>query len=115
MDLILIGFTVAAWLVHSLIAAGYSKLYDSTKSVGFRITHAAEIFTTLLITMTIYKTLTEPTISIISAIATVLGTLVILDGTSFAFANKLRQRFNVLHFIYAYTAITIAVVLAMQL
>ena len=112
MDITLVGFVVIAWIIHSVLAGAYSKLFSSTRSASFRLTHAAEIFLTVFLTIFIYKQGTEPTISSLSAVITVLSTLAVLDGVSMVTFKKLRERFDIGHFALAYTATTFAVLLA---
>lgn len=113
MDVVLIGFTLAAWIVHSTVAGLYSKKFASTKKAPFRLVHATEIFITVLITMLLYTQFTDPSISVGAALITVLGTLAVLDGISIAAVQKLRDQFDIGHFIFAYSAVALAITVVM--
>lgn len=107
----LVGFTLVAWLIHSLAAAGYSRFFQSTKSMQFRAVHAIEIFVTVTVMLLIYKAVRPEDVATIQTLLTVLGTLVVLDGASLVISKKLRKQFDIGHFAFAYLVIASATVL----
>jgi hypothetical protein len=110
MDFVLIGFTFWAWLIHSIVAWFYSKKFESTKHKNFRITHALEIFITVSVMVLIYSKVADSVASVPEAILTVLGTLIVLDLASLILFDKLREKFDIRHFLMAYGAVVLAVV-----
>lgn len=114
MSIILVAYTLVAWLAHSAMVGLYSKLFESTTSIAFRATHMLEIFITVVIMITLYKATVDSPVSATAAVLTVLVTLFILDGTVLALFETLRQKFDIGHFILAYLATILAVVLALK-
>lgn len=106
--LALSGCTALAWLFHLALASAYMRLFTSAKTAAFRITHSIEIsilISVLLIVCNFH-------LSVFTTLATVLGTLAILDLILFNSSKSLRKKFDALHFVIAYSVITLVVILS---
>jgi hypothetical protein len=107
---LLIGLTIVAWTIHAFLARSYSKLFSSTKNPGFRTLHVTEISFMVFLAMLVYFELADERLSLVGALATVLGTLVLVDGLLVLVSKSLRSKFDIWHFAAAYIAISVVVV-----
>jgi hypothetical protein len=110
--IILISFTLAAWLLHAGLASIYNRFMPITKSLKFRTVHVLEIGIVMASMLAAYRTFQDATLSTATTILTVLITLAIVDGIAFTILKQLRERFDIYHFIAAYSAIILATILA---
>ena len=116
MDIALLATLVfMTWAVHGAVSSFYRKKFASTKSLQFRLTHTGEIFMLTFLMMLIYKALTSFALDIIPTASIVLGVLIVLDGLLLYFSKSSRNIFDGLHFIAAYTAVIMAVALALAI
>jgi hypothetical protein len=105
--LTLIIYTLLAWLVHVGLYSVYSRWFSSTKSVLFRLAHSLEVGITVAVMLSFYsQNISMPTI-----LATILGTLLVVDGVLYASIKNIRQKFDALHFIAAYTVVALTVII----
>lgn len=105
----LIIMTVTACAIHASLLAYYKKFFVTTKTWKFRIFHSIEIGLVVLWMLFIYGQFAPPTLSNWQIILVVLGTLAVIDGLLFVFFKKVRQLFDIYHFvaIYGVTALTV--------
>lgn len=105
--ILLISFILIAWLMHAAVASLYSKRMANTKDLPFRILHTFEISVIVTGTLVLFDYVVEHRISPLLGLAVILGTLILIDGIALLVAKQLRKRFDSLHFLSAYTAVSL--------
>lgn len=106
--------TLGAWLIHALLVTGYIRFFSSTSHIFFRAVHTAEIFI-VMFGVFLFLLRTSNATNIFLLITVSLTTLLIIDLGVFGAVTDLQKRFDVFHFIAAFSAVTIAILLANKL
>ncbi|MDQ3123934.1 MAG: hypothetical protein M3Q14_04610 [bacterium] len=107
----LILLTLIGWGIHAVLSMIYSSAFSSTKLLGFRILHALEISIMITLMMLAYFRIVNEPVTVLKALAIVLGTLIVVDMLVLIISPSLREKFDVIHFITAYACISAVIVL----
>ncbi len=105
--LVLVVYTVAAWLVHLALAGVYVQWFSSPKTPAFRLAHAVEIGLLVIILLHLYNGSPGQ----LTTVVTMVVTLAVLDTAYFSIFKSLLQKIDAFHFAAAYSVIIVLSVL----
>lgn len=106
----IILYTIVAWLIHFLIISIYLPEFDGTQSFYFRLIHATEVFAVMQIAfLAFFKNNSS---SIYFVIFVSLSTLIVIDIVVFSIFESLSTKFDLFHFVAAYSSIFFAILTA---
>ena len=106
--------TFCAWLVHAGLVVIYIRAFASTSSLGFRLLHGAEIFLVMFLAF-MFALPKIGSVSNILLVLVSLATLAVIDVTVFSVAKSWQEHFDAYHFITAFSAVALALLLANRL
>lgn len=104
-------YTLVMWGLHATLLSVYQRYIPHTKTLPFRFVHVFEIALLTSVVFWLYFS-HQKGLSLVAVIGTCLATLALLDYFAFRLLASLRGQFDAWHFVAAYTAVVIGMLIA---